>query len=263
MKSTKAFIFFSILCWLPAHVQGAQDNAPVETKIKTLMMDPTSQSPVIVLETVPDKRLLPIWIDVPEARAIALELEHVKTPRPLTHDLIRNILRQLGATLRRVVITDLANNTYLAILSLTFKGQEFQIDSRPSDAIAIALRMGAPIYASTQVLAKSKSVPAPSAGTEPIQGKLGIHAQDLTQELATLLDVPLQKGILVADVIQGSAAMSAGLQRGDIITRANQKPIHSTSDFEALLRATKPPAKIELEVIKKGRSTTIVIDLPS
>ncbi len=263
MQTMKWVILFSSLYFVPASLQAAQISEPVETKVKTLMMDPNSQSPVVVLETVPDKRLLPIWIDIPEARAIALELEHVKTPRPLTHDLIRNILRGLGATLRRVVITDLVNNTYLAALTLGLKGQELQIDSRPSDAIAIALRMQAPIYASTLVLEKSKALPVPGARTEQLQKKLGIHAQTLTPELATLLDMPLEKGVLIADVARGSVGMTAGLQRGDIITKVNEVPIQSTNDLEAAIQAAKAPATIKLEVIKKGRPTTLVIDLPS
>ncbi|HZD42297.1 MAG TPA: bifunctional nuclease domain-containing protein, partial [Terriglobales bacterium] len=137
------------------------------------------------------------------------------------------------------------------------------IDSRPSDAIAIALRTGAPIYASAEVLAKSKSLPTPALRTEPLQAKLGIQAQDLTPELAKLLHLSFQKGVLVADVADGSPAMSAGLQRGDVITRADQKRIESTKDLEALIEATKPPAKIELEVIKKGKPTLLMMDLPS
>lgn len=263
MQKTKCLILHFLLFFFPADLLGAQNNNPVETAVKTLMIDPNSQSPVVVLETIPDKRLLFIWIDVPEARAIALELEHVKTPRPLTHDLIHNILRGLGATLRRVIITDLVNNTYLAMLSLGMKGREVQIDSRPSDAIAIALRMRAPIYASAQVLAKSKSLPAPVGRPENLRKKLGIQAQDLTQELAILLGIPPQKGVLVADVARESAGLSAGLHRGDIITKANEKPIHSTNDLEAIIQALKPPAQIKLEVIKKGKPVTVVIDLPS
>ncbi|HKY07864.1 MAG TPA: bifunctional nuclease family protein, partial [Candidatus Binatia bacterium] len=124
-----------------------------------MLIDPNSQSPVVVLETITDKKPLPIWIDVPEARAIALELEHVALPRPLTHDLIRNILQSLGATLQRITITELRNSTYFANLSLATKNRVMQVDSRPSDAIAIALRMKAPIFVSTQVLAKSKPMP--------------------------------------------------------------------------------------------------------
>lgn len=262
MKSTRRFIFLAILCFLPSCLYAVHGPDPVEIKIKTLMMDPNSHSPVIILETVSDKRLLPIWIDLPEARAIALELDHVKTPRPMTHDLIGNILRRLGATLSRVVITDLANNTYLATLSLSFRGQELNVDSRPSDAIAVALRMGAPIYASEQVLAKSKSLPTLGVRGEPLR-KLGIQAQDLTPELATLLHLRLQKGVLVADVADGSPARSAGFERGDVITRADQKLLQSAKDLEAVIQATQPPARIELEVIKKGKPTNIMIDVPS
>jgi bifunctional DNase/RNase len=160
MKPSQRFSLFSLILLFPLSLYAAQETQPVEAKIKTLMLDPNTQSPIVVLETLNDKKLLPIWIDVPEARAIALELEHVTVPRPLTHDLIRNIIQGLGATLQRVVITDLRNSTYYALLFLGLKGQDFQIDARPSDAIAVALRLKAPIYASAQVLAKSKSLPA-------------------------------------------------------------------------------------------------------
>jgi bifunctional DNase/RNase len=263
MKLNKWLWLFSLLIVPFGGLHAAQEITAVETKIKTLTLDPSSQSPVVVLETVTDKKLLPIWIDVPEARAIALELEHVAVPRPLTHDLIRNILQKLGATLHRVTITDLRNNTYFAVLSLGFKGQELEIDSRPSDAIAVALRMKAPIYASTQVLAKAKSLPLPSGRGTQAQKTLGLQAQDLTAELATLLDIQVQRGVLVADVASGSLAMSAGIQPGDVITKANDQAIESAKDLEGFLEATRPPARIKLEVIKKGKPIVVAIDLPS
>lgn len=263
MKPSQWFFLFSLILLLPISLYAAQETNSVEAKIKTLMLDPNTQSPIVVLETVTDKKLLPIWIDVPEARAIALELEHVTTPRPLTHDLIRNIIQGLGATLQRVVITDLRNNTYFAVLFLGFKGQDFQIDARPSDAIAVALRLKAPIYASTQVLAKSKSLPGLTAPAKELQKRLGIQAQDLTAEVAALLDISFQKGVLVVDVAKGSAAMDAGIQRGDIITKANDQTIQSTHELEAVVQSKKPETRIKLEVIKKGKPTVIVIDLPS
>jgi bifunctional DNase/RNase len=246
-----------------SELQAAQGSAAVETKVKTVMVDPNTQSPVVVLETVADKKLLPIWIDVPEARAIAIEIEQIKVPRPLTHDLIRNILQGLGATLQRATITDLRNSTYFAILSLGVKGQELQIDCRPSDAIAVALRMKAPIFASTQVLAKSKPMPSQPTHSEQTQKRLGIQAQDLTTELANLLESQQQKGVLVTEVALGSSAMKAGLQRGDIITKANEQVISSATDLESLIQSMKSSSQIKLEVIKKGKSTTLVIDLPS
>jgi uncharacterized protein len=260
----KLWVLLSYLTFVYAsELQAAQGSASVETKVKTVMIDPNSQSPVVILETVPDKKLLPIWIDVPEARAIAIEIEQIKTPRPLTHDLIRNILQGVGATLQRATITDLRNSTYFAVLSLSLKGQELQIDSRPSDAIAVALRMKAPIFATPQVLAKSKPVPSQPTRGEQTQKKLGIQAQDLTAELANLLDSQQQKGVLVTEVTIGSNAMKAGLQRGDIIIKANEQMISSASELESLIQSAKAPSQIKLEVIKKGKPTTLVIDLPS
>jgi bifunctional DNase/RNase len=263
MKSLRWLFVLAFVFAYPATLYAAQETGSVETKIKTLMLDPNSQLPIVVLETVTDKQLLPIWIDVPEARAIALELEHVAPPRPLTHDLIRNILHGLGATLHRVLISDLRSNTYFAVVFLGFKGQQLQIDARPSDAIAVALRMKAPIYASTQVLAKSKSLPAASTRAGESQKKLGIQTQDLTAEIAALLDVSFQRGVLVVEVAPGSAAMAAGIQRGDIITKANDQAIQSAQELETFVRSTKPAARVKLEITKKGKPTVIVVDLPS
>ena len=265
MKPSHCRFLWALLFWFPFSLYAAQEISSVEAKIKTLMLDPHTQSPIVVLETVADKKLLPIWIDVPEARAIALELEHIPTPRPLTHDLIRNIIQGLGATLQRVTITDLRNNTYFAVLFLGFNGQDLQIDARPSDAIAVALRMKAPIYTSTQVLAKSKALPAPapSTPTRELQKRTGIQAQDLTVELAALLDIPVQAGVLVVDVAPGSAAMEAGIQRGDVITKANEHAVQSAHELEALVQSTKPQMRIKLEIIRKGKPTPRVIDLPS
>ena len=262
MKSRDFLLVSLLILWTPLDLPAAQETASVETRVKTLLVDPNTQSPVVVLETVADKKPLPIWIDVPEARAIALELEHVTLPRPLTHDLIRSILQTLGAGLQRVTITDLRNNTYFANLSLVVKDKVLQVDCRPSDAIAIALRMKAPIFVSTQVLAKSKPLPASPARAEQTQKKLGLHAQDLTAELAKLFDSQQQRGVLVTDVIVGGAAMKAGLQRGDILTKANEQAISSTTELESAIQAAKLPSQLKLEVIKKGKPTTIVIDLP-
>jgi bifunctional DNase/RNase len=262
MKSIR-WLALSILVFAQvAEPSVAQDLVLVETKVKTVTVDPYTQSPVVVLETVTDKKLLPIWIDVPEARAIAMELEQIKTPRPLTHDLIRDLLQKLSANLRRAAITEVRNNTYIAVLTLNVRGPDLEIDCRPSDAIAIALRMKAPIFASAQVLAKSKPIPAESGRAGHAQTKLGIQAQNLTVELAKLLDSEQQHGVLVASVESASSAMKAGIEPGDIITKANDKTILSVGDLESTVQAAKAPARIKLEVIKKGKPTTVVIDLP-
>ncbi|HEX2226932.1 MAG TPA: bifunctional nuclease domain-containing protein [Candidatus Binatia bacterium] len=258
----RVWVPICLLLLLPAGLSAAQDSDTVEAKIKTLMLDPNTKSPVVILESITDKRLLPIWIDIAEARAIALEIEHVKTPRPLTHDLLRNILNRLGATLQRAVITELRNSTYYALLHLRLKGQDLQIDARPSDAMALALKMNAPVFVSAQVFATSKAAPAPNRVGEA-QLKLGVQAQDLTPELAAVFEAGVNSGVVIATVEEGSPAALAGIQRGDIITKANDNAIKSTSDLEELIRSTKPPAKIKLEVMKKGKPVTVQLDLPS
>ena len=256
-------------CWLilaalmiaPAH--AAQNSPLVETKVKTLVLDPATQAPVVILETVTDKKLLPIWIAAPEARAIALALENVKLPRPLTHDLIGNLLQALDAKLKRAVISELRNDTFIAFLSLESRGKELQVDSRPSDAIAVALRMKTPIFASAQVLARAKSVPVQPTRAEQTQTRLGIQAQDLTAELASLLDSSQPTGVIVAEVMPARPAMRAGIQRGDILVKADDQKITSLDELEALIQSAKARYPLKLDVLRKGKLTTVVIELDS
>lgn len=133
-------------------------HAPVKMTLKGLMVDPSSKMPVVVLRDESGGRILPIWIGVFEANAIAVELEHIKTPRPMTHDLMRNLIEHLGAAVSRVDITHIVDGTYFAVLSLSMDGRTLAVDARPSDAIAIAVRAGAPIYAGEDVLERSKDI---------------------------------------------------------------------------------------------------------
>jgi bifunctional DNase/RNase len=130
----------------------------VEMKVRGLALDPLSNLPIIILRDDEEKRSLPIWIGIYEANAIALELEKIETPRPMTHDLIKNILETMEARLQKVVVTDLKENTFYAVLHLQVGSAEYTVDSRPSDAIALALRAGAPIYVDEEVVRKAKSL---------------------------------------------------------------------------------------------------------
>jgi bifunctional DNase/RNase len=130
----------------------------VEMTVKGLTLDPLTNMPIVILKDMDDKRVLPIWIGLFEANAIALELEKIPTPRPMTHDLIRDIISGLDATVSKIVVNDLKNNTFYAVIHIALNGSNVVIDSRPSDAIALALRIGAPIYVSTDVVNKAKSI---------------------------------------------------------------------------------------------------------
>lgn len=128
----------------------------VEMKIKGLMIDPINQMPIIILKDPNSESVLPIWVGLFEANAIALQLENVSTPRPMTHDLLNNILNRLDAKITRVTITDLKDNTFYAVILMTLRGGEVSIDSRPSDAIALALRADAPIFVEEDVISRAK-----------------------------------------------------------------------------------------------------------
>ena len=130
----------------------------VEMKVRGLALDSLSNMPIIILRDEEDKRSLPIWVGIFEANAIALELEKIATPRPMTHDLIKNILEAVDAKVAKVVVNDLKENTFFATIHLQVGDTEVAVDSRPSDAIALALRVAAPIFVEEEVVRKAKSV---------------------------------------------------------------------------------------------------------
>ena len=130
----------------------------IEMTIKGLMIDPITNMPIIILRDKEGQRVLPIWVGVFEANAIALQIENVSTPRPMTHDLLKNVLGELDARVTRVVINDLRESTFFAQIRVNTAGRTLEIDARPSDAIALALRTRAPILVEERVIDNAKSV---------------------------------------------------------------------------------------------------------
>ncbi len=128
----------------------------VEMKIRGLMMDPVTNMPIVVLRDINGNTILPIWVGIYEANAIALEIEKVSTPRPMTHDLIKTLLLGLGTGIRKVVVSELKEDTFYAVIWLDRDGELISVDSRPSDALALALRLDCPIFVDDSVLKSSK-----------------------------------------------------------------------------------------------------------
>ena len=128
----------------------------IEVSIRGLMLDPVTNMPIVVLKDVASDLVLPIWVGVFEANAIALELEKTATPRPMTHDLLRNLTKGLGATVSKVVVSDLREDTFYATIWMRQADETVTLDARPSDAIALALRWDCPIYVATKVLGRSR-----------------------------------------------------------------------------------------------------------
>ena len=139
----------------------------IEVKIRALMMDPNSGTPIIILKDVQSDTMLPIWVGAYEANAIALEIEKIAPPRPMTHDLLRNLLTQLGVQVERVVVTRLQDNTFFAEIEMrNSDGSLMRLDSRPSDAIALALRADCPIYVDMEVIKASRNTMPTEEGDE-------------------------------------------------------------------------------------------------
>ena len=130
----------------------------IEVKIRGLMMDPSSGTPIIILKDVNSETMLPIWVGAYEANAIALEIEKISPQRPMTHDLLRNVIVEMGANVERVVVTELRDNTFFAMIIMKDRvGDSVMIDARPSDAIALALRVDCPIFVNEDVIRASRN----------------------------------------------------------------------------------------------------------
>jgi bifunctional DNase/RNase len=154
----------------------------IEMTIKGLMIDPVTNMPIVILKDKAGERVLPIWVGVFEANAIALQIENIATPRPMTHDLLRNILSEIDAEVLRIVVSDLRDNTFYAMIYLDRAGDAIAIDARPSDAIALALRTKAPIYVEDSVVesAKGLDLTKDSTDSERLQKWLeGLNPEDL------------------------------------------------------------------------------------
>jgi bifunctional DNase/RNase len=161
----------------------------IEVKIRALMMDPNSGTPIIILKDVQSDTMLPIWVGAYEANAIALEIEKIAPPRPMTHDLLRNLIVQLGVQVERVVVTSLRDNTFFAVIEMrNSEGNRMVLDSRPSDAIALALRADCPIYVDMEVIKASRNT-LPT--DEPEESEMSSTEEEWPDVIGEAGDLPM------------------------------------------------------------------------
>ena len=215
---------------------GKEKTAFLEMVVKGLSLDSKGNSPVVILMDKKGKEVLPIWIGPLEANAIDKELKHIPSARPMTHDLFYSILGQVHAKVKEVKIVGLKNQTYYATLSLILNKDLIEVDARPSDAIILALKSKAPIFVSTRILEEQGMV---LRKKDHIGERYGIRIQELTPSLASHFNFKSRKGVLVSEVISGSASESSGIKAGDIITKINLKEVGSIKEFEDILDAVK------------------------
>ncbi len=258
---------FLILCLIPWLSCGllrhghTASNVPadlLELQVKGLTVDPDGNVPVVILEVPTSHKAFPMWIGKQEAQAIAIELQGLPTPRPLTHMLLRNILTNLQVKVERIVIHDLQDNTFFASIFLQQGQSSHTIDARPSDAIALAIAMKAPILVAPHVLKAVQTIPTspPAAPPQLVVKKFGMHMQTLDERLARAFQLPHAGGVLVAFVEEHSQAARDGINRGDIIMRADGKAIKTLDDLMAVL-TTEAPEQHILKVMRQQREVTI------
>jgi len=242
-----------VLALLAAGGVPAVSARPVEVQIGAMRLDPTTGSPVVQLVEKSNgsgARELLIWVGPFEAQAIAMQMEGVSAPRPMTHDLMKSLVERLGGRLRRVVIGELRDNTYFATIDIERpRGEALTVDARPSDAIALALRLGGPIMVAEELFAKA---PPPASATA---GRFwGVTVQDLTPEMAAFFGESPAAGVLVSDVTPSAAARE--LARGDVITALDGTPVASVDELARLV-STREAGPVKLAVRRGGRELTV------
>lgn len=218
----------------------------VEVEVRSVGFDNTSHAPVVILQDHDRKLALPIWIGPAEAQSIAMQMEGINPPRPMTHDLIKTILDDAGVQFEKVLIKELKDTTYYASIFLHSGRHDLQVDSRPSDAIALAVRFHRPIFVATALLNGGAAIDlqreAPGASSVKFSG---VTLQNLTDDLAEYFSVPRGSGVLVADV---EADAPQGLQRGDVILEVDGESISGVGDFAKHMRDVKDGQSARLSV---------------
>ena len=231
----------------------------VEMEVKGVRMDTMGNSPVVLLADKEEKRALPIWVGLLEANAIDKELRNNTSPRPMTHDLLYSILAQAHVKVKEVKIVDIKNNTYYATLFITIDKRVVGIDARPSDAIVIALKSKTPILVSAKILEEQGIALAKKSA---LIERFGIRIQELTPALASHFNFKSQKGVLVAEVLPGSASESSGIKAGDIITKANSKEVGSVEELQETLDSVKAGDSVRVGLFRDNQSREVNLTLP-
>jgi len=228
----------------------------VKVEVASVGVDGDTGEHYVLLADHAGQRELPIAIGDTEAQAIMLELHGIKAERPLTHDLLREMIEQTGNHVDRVVIGDLRNETYYAVIYLN-RGR-YQMDSRPSDAIALALGANAPIFVAARLF---ENPPANmlQPGTPELRRGLGLTVQELTPQLAGALGEQPHSGVLVSEV----TAASAGVQRGDLITGLAGTPVKTLADFAHQVANLKPGDSVAVTLKRNGAPQAATIAVPS
>jgi bifunctional DNase/RNase len=261
MKSSshrKVMLWGCLLLLGATACSSTNGSEPVRVEVHGLRFVPGTGQVAVVLTDDSRQKYLPIFVGRDQAVAIQLGREGESTPRPLSHDLMANLLKILDAEVDRVTITELKDNTYYAEILLRHGRKTHRVDARPSDAIALALRTEAPIYAMPNLLSEFQESRLPQPPAEEVEaGPWGFAVQPLTEDLAQFFGDA--EGVLVADVTADSPADRAGLLPGDILIRLGKQRIRDLSGIREALAAIEEKERVEVVVVRGSETLTLTI----
>jgi uncharacterized protein len=237
---------------------GVKAEETVAVEVLKVGVDSVFNLPVVLLQNKGKTKAIPIWVGPLEAQAIAMEIEGVTPPRPLTHDLLKTILQDVGVVFEKALVSELKERTYYARIYLTSAGKQIEVDSRASDAIALALRFQKPIFVAKSVMDGETAFDLRQATAKTTAEKVrGITVQDITRELASYFDLSGKEGVLVSEV--RGVANGSGLERGDVILAVEGEKVHGVADFKEQI-AKRKGRDVTLRLQRGGKE--IVVSLP-
>lgn len=239
---------------------NSADLLPAE--IATLGWDALTDSPVVLLREIGSDKVVPIWVGTAEARSIALALQHIELPRPQTHDLMRNLISDLGAKLLGVRVHELRGDTYYGLLELEVRcaSEPLLVDSRPSDALALAVRTGAPIRVSKQILDQTPALDfRPLEASEQVVRAAGLTVMAVSDEVRRQRGLPDRAGLLVIDVSADVAAR--GLRAGDLIVELNGQPAAAPIALLDAVRRSAPELPLRVTYWRDGEEHRVELPL--
>ena len=233
---------------------GIDSDKLMKVKFHTLTVDPQSNQPVVLLADPDEERALIIWIGFFEARAMHSEIKGDEPFRPLTHDLLKQVIQKSNGTLHHIVITRLKENIFYANIVIKQGNDFMEIDARPSDSIVMALKFKAPIYVSKDLF--DKMAVSIKEQTE-IEDEYGLTLQDMTPSLAKYLSYGSEQGVLVSNIQKGSRAEKDGIEVGDILVEIDGNPIIDTLSFKNILEKTK--SSVKAKIFRKSQYISIIV----
>ena len=228
----------------------------VEVKFQNLTIDPRSKQPVVMLADLDEKQAILIWIGIFEARAIHSETQGIEQFRPLTHDLLKNIIQKTNGNIEKIIITHVEENVFYATIVIKQNGSLKEIDARPSDSIVMALKFKAPIFVSKKLF---DEMAVSIADRKEIEEEYGISVQAISPELAKYLSFESGEGVLVSDVNTGSAADRDGIKAGDIFVEIGNEAVGDVISMRNAM--AKSQAAIEARIFRKKQYLSITLHL--